>query len=377
MRKVLLRAGVVVAVFGVSWGSYAAYRAHQNLVTLDVRDADLRAVVRSIMWQTWERILVHREVNGKVTLNVQSVPLERVMQILSEQTSSRWMAVYPLYSSRKSLTALQNLTLGKDKADTNGWSAFQPRGPRLGGGGGPGGGVFGANLRAQNQLVSMKALNKDVTVVAVGLERYAQAQVVPEDGTKGIVYLNISNGTMPQAVRQLANQVDRHWTRFYAFEPGFRFRGPPDGSTNDDTFARRDGPPPEFTQRMDEQFQAQLETMSPEEQKQAQERRQRWQEMRNLTPEQRRERMAQLMADPAMQQQMIQSMNQRFKDSTPQQRADRANERWARRAARMAAASGGAAPSSGGTSGGRGSSAGGSTPSGGSTGSSGSSGGAK
>jgi hypothetical protein len=216
---------------------------------------------------------------------------------------------------------------------------------RLGGGGGPGGGAFGANLRAENQLVSMKAVNKDVSVVALGLERYAQAQVVPEDGTKGIVYLSITDGTMSKAVSQLASQVDRHWTRFYAFEPGFR---PPGGSTNDDTSAGRDGPPPEFAQRMEQQFEAQLETMSPEEQKRAQDRRQRWQEMRNLTPEERRERIAQLMSDPGAQQQMIQRMAQRLKDSTADQRADRSNQNWARKAAQMAAASSGGGSTRGG-----------------------------
>jgi len=345
MKKLFLRVGVIMAVFCVGWGSYAAYRAHLNLVTLDVHGADLRAVVHSIMWQTWEKILVHREVNGKVTLNVHDAPLERVLQILGEQTSSRWTAVYPLYSSRKSLTALHNLTLGIATADTNGWSAFQTRGMRLGGGGGPGGGAFGANLRAENQLVSMKAVNKDVSVVALGLERYAQAQVVPEDGTKGIVYLSITDGTMSKVVSQLASQVDRHWTRFYAFEPGFR---PPGGSTNDDTSAGRDGPPPEFAQRMEQQFEAQLEAMSPEEQKRAQDRRQRWQEMRNLTPEERRERIAQLMSDPGAQQQMIQRMAQRLKDSTADQRADRSNQNWARKAAQMAAASSGGGSTRGG-----------------------------
>jgi hypothetical protein len=334
MKNLLLRLGVIVLVLGLAWFSYAAYRAHLNLVTLDVRDADLRTVVRSIEWQTWEKIVVHNAVNGKVTLSVHRVPLERVLQILGEQTSSRWMAVYPLYSSRKSLAALRDVTLGNSAADQNGWSAFQSR-PMRGGGG-----MFGANLRAGNQLVSMQVSDKDVGVVALGLERYAQAQVVPEDGTTGKVHLDLADATMRQAVAQLASQVDRRWTRFYVLQPGFRFQtarqdaAPLADDAGADQPPRQEGPPPEVLERMEQQFQAQLETMSPDEKQKAIARHQRWLDMRNLSPEERRKRFDEMMADPAVVQQMFQRMEQRLKDSTPEERANRSNQVIARRAAR-------------------------------------------
>jgi hypothetical protein len=338
MKKTLSWAAAILLTFGTGWGAYTAYRAHLNLVTLNVREVDVRKVVRSIEWQTWERIVVHHDVTGKVTLNVRSAPLERVLTILSEQTSSRWTALYPLYSSRKSLTALRNLTAGNGSADTNGWSALQARGMRFGGG------MFGANLREQNQTVSLKVLNSDISVAALALQRFAQAQVLPEDGTKGSVYLHLSGGTMQQAVSRLAKQVDRSWTRFYAMQPSPRFdtarRDPLDGDAapNDAGGGRsRPEPSPEERQRFEEQFQAQLDTMTPEERQKAEQRRQQWQEIRNLPPAQRRERMAQLMSDPAVQRQMQQRLVQRIKDTTPEQRADRVNQILARRAARAAA----------------------------------------
>jgi len=344
MKKTLLWTTTILLTFGTGWGAYAAYRAHLNLVTLNVRDADLRAVVRSIEWQTWEKIIVHHDVTGKVTLNVHNAPLERVLTILSEQTSARWTALYPLYSSRKSLAALQNLTAGSGSAQTNGWSAYPARGMRFGGG------MFGANLREQNQTVSLKVLNKDINVAALALQRFAQAQVVPEDGTKGSVYLSLSGGTMQQAVSRLAKQVDRSWTRFYAMEPGFR----PDLARRDAQGS--DGPPvegrdrfepsPEQRERMEQMFQAQLDTMTPEERQQAEERRQQWQEIRSLPPDQRRERIAQMMSDPGVRQQMMQRMVQRIKDTTPDQRAERVNQILARRAARAAARAAGAPPPS-------------------------------
>jgi len=336
MKKSLLWSAAILMTLGTGWGAYAAYRAHLNLVTLNVRDADLRKVVSSIEWQTWERIIVHRDVNGKVTLNVYRAPLERVLTILSEQTSSRWTAVYPLYSSGKSLGALRNLVAGTVSADTNGWSAFQTRGMRFGGGG-----MFGANLREQNQTVSLKVLNKDVSVAALALQRFAQARVVPEDGTKGDVFLSLSGGTMQQAVSRLAKQVDRSWTRFYAMEPGFRpevaRRDPADGDGPPEEGRNRFEPSPEQRERFDQMFQAQLDTMTPEERLQAEERRQQWQAIRNLPPDQRREAMAKMMSDPAVRQQMIQRMVQRIKDTTPDQRAERVNQILARRAARAAA----------------------------------------
>ncbi len=351
MKKTLLWAGAILLTFGTGWGAYAAYRAHLNLVTLNVREMDIRKVVSLVEWQTWEKIIVHHDVNGKVTLNVHNAPLERVLTILSEQTSSRWTGVYPLYSSRKTLAALQNLTSGNGSANTNGWSAYQTRGMRFGGGG-----MFGANLREQNQTVSLKVLNKDVSVAALALQRFAQAQVVPEDGTKGSVYLSLTGGTMQQAVSRLAKQVDRGWTRFYAMQPGPRFdtarRDPPDGDAppgEGDGGRNRFEPSPEQRERFEQQFQAQLDTMTPEERQQAEQRRQQWQAIRNLPPDQRRDAMAKMMADPAVRQQMMQRMVQRIIDTTPEQRADRVNQILARRAARAAArAAGTPAPSGGG-----------------------------
>src|SRR5215467_2037879 len=90
---------------GVVWGAYRAYRAHANLVTLTVRNMDVRRVVSKLEWQTWERIVLSTNVSGKVTLNVHSVPLDEVLNIIGLQTDSRWTRLYPIYSTRKSIDA--------------------------------------------------------------------------------------------------------------------------------------------------------------------------------------------------------------------------------------------------------------------------------
>jgi hypothetical protein len=330
MKKLILWAVGTVLLLGFGWGAYAAYRAQGKLVTLNVRNADVRAVVRSVEWQTWETIIVHRSVSGRVTLNVSRMPLERVLAIMSEQLSGRWQAVYPLYSSRESRLALEKVVLGEAKAGDTGWSAYETR-PFRGDGG-----VFGANLRAENTLVTIKVPGKDVSVAALGLDRFAQAQVVPEDGTKGTVYLQVAQVTMPEAVSKLARQVKRNWTRLYTLQPGFRYdtvrRDAP--ST---TAVTGSGQPPaplvEPVERTEKDFEAQLETMTPEEQKQALEARRRWQELRNLSPEERRKRFQEMMSNPQVQQQMQARMLQRLRDSTPEERAERYQRLAARRAA--------------------------------------------
>src|SRR6476619_973969 len=89
----------LVLVGAIVWGGYRAYRAHANLVTLNVRNMDVREVISKIEWQTWERILVNKDVSGKVTLNVESVPLEEVLNIVGLQTDARWTALYPIYAT--------------------------------------------------------------------------------------------------------------------------------------------------------------------------------------------------------------------------------------------------------------------------------------
>src|SRR5205085_12165951 len=85
--QVMLLCGFLL-VGGFGYGSWFAWRAHRNLVTLDVRDMEVREVVQKISWQTREDIFVHKDVQGKVTLKVRNMPLEQVLRLVGEQTFS-------------------------------------------------------------------------------------------------------------------------------------------------------------------------------------------------------------------------------------------------------------------------------------------------
>jgi type II secretory pathway component GspD/PulD (secretin) len=126
-RRIYVWISLLVAIV-LSWGGHRAYLASRNLVTLNVRDADVRAVVRKCEWQTWETIVVNKDVKGKVTLNVRKVPLEEVLGIIGEQTSSRATAIYPIFSKGKSIVNLRKLARGDLDRTSAGWTNFVMRG---------------------------------------------------------------------------------------------------------------------------------------------------------------------------------------------------------------------------------------------------------
>jgi hypothetical protein len=66
-QQMVLLGGVLLAA-AIGYASWFAWRAHRNLVTLDVRNMEVRQVVKKISWQTWEDIFVHKDVQGNVTL---------------------------------------------------------------------------------------------------------------------------------------------------------------------------------------------------------------------------------------------------------------------------------------------------------------------
>jgi hypothetical protein len=349
------KAVLVVTVSAVTlYGAWAAYRAHQNLVTLDVRNMEVRQVVKKIEWQTWETILVHSNVQGKITLQVRKMPLEEVLRILGEQTSSGWGTIYPLYSTRRSLAVLKQALRGETDPASHGWTNLQGRfffrgGPRMG----------GANANPQG-LLSLHFEDKDITFATLALDRFAQARVVPEDGTTARVSLNLSQATVPRAVAQLAGKAHRSWTKLYTlrgqFGPGGPggpggFGGPPPQLAMRDRASgdQRGGPgrPPalagsdtnstnqpgprgpamtpeqwEEMRKQRERLEAELAAALPaaERQKLDAERQQRelqMQELQNLTPEQRQQRFAQMGG-----QGMDQRNRDRVRNSTPEQRVE-------------------------------------------------------
>ena len=368
MKRRIYIWGSLLALIVLGWLGHKAWLAHQNLVTLDVRDADVRDVLRKCEWQTWETIVVHKNVKGKVTLNVRGVPLEEVLGIIAEQTETRITAVYPIYSKRSSFVNLRKLARGDIFRDTAGWTNFSmigggggdggrggPGGGRGGGPGGPGGfgggfgggGFGGGSIMAQNSPISLSLSSKDLKFASLALARRSNAQVVPEDGASGLVTLNLKQVPFRKAVAKVASETDRKSDVFYSVQAQSEFAGfgrgddgPGErggrrfGRDGDDTnrLARAEARAEEFAALRQQEIDARLATMTPEEQAKAKEEQQKMEEMRNLPPEERRQAFEQMANNPQMRQRMENSRVDRLNNSTSEQRIDRTRRIAERRA---------------------------------------------
>src|SRR5215212_4103984 len=225
---------LLTAVAGYAgWIGYLAWR---DLVTLNVRNMDVREVVKKMERQTWESISVDKGVEGKVTLKVTRAPLQKVLQLVAEQTFARPAVIYPLYKSYRSLTTLKQALNGQLDASEHGWTNLQSRGFGMMGGGGPmmmmmggPGGLAGMNQNPAPKNVTLNFAAKDLSFAVLAFQRFAQTRVVPEDGAEATITLTLKEAPVKSAVAQLAKKADRNWTILYALQAGFGPRGPGGG----------------------------------------------------------------------------------------------------------------------------------------------------
>lgn len=312
--------GGTLLVALVGYGAFLAWRAHRDLVTLDVRNMDVRDVVKKIEWQTWEDIYVHQDVQGQVTLKVAAAPLSEVLRIIGGQTLSRPAMFYALYSGRKSFRALEQSLSGEVDPATHGWTnlAARPFGFGAFGGGGPGGmfvmGMPGgpAQSSAPPETLSLNITGKDIDFATLAFGRFGQLRVVPEDGVTQLVNLVLHDASPEKAVAGLAKSVKRDWVAVYALQGGMPRGGPPEGGgervrpprDDSNTNAPRRGFRPEISEAQREEMRKQREEQE-EQLKQAlppverakyeqaqQEREATLREFQNMSPEQMRERFA-------------------------------------------------------------------------------------
>jgi hypothetical protein len=289
----------------LAYGAWAAVRAHRNLVTFNVRNMEVRQVVRKIERQTWQRVVVNKDVQGRVTLEVRNAPLEAVLDLVAGQVSARSSHLYPIYHNKSSLKELQKLLQQEsgENAEAKRWTNFASRG-RVGGGGFRGG--FDGMDPATNKLINLRFEDKQPSAAALTLGFATRAQIVPEDGIDLRVNLEIKNATPEEAVKKFAKALYRNWDDLYVLQAS-RF-GPGRGPGELD---------PEV---MRERTSARLEALPPEQ-------RARIEEIRNLSPEERQARMQARMEDPATQQRMIDRSLNEIRNSTPEQMVQRKRQR--------------------------------------------------
>jgi hypothetical protein len=319
-----------VAVLLFSWVGYRVYLAYADLVTLNVRDMDVRKVVPKLEWQTWEKIVLAKDVTGNVTLNVKRVPLTEVLNIIALQTSARWTALYPIYLRSVATEKFEKVVRGEMPATGSGWSNLE-KAPAWRNGGGS---MFGNALKSGNDLVSAQITKKDVDFVILALSRFAQAQVVPEDGTFGMINLKLDQAPFAKAVAAVAKQTHRKWDKVFTLQPRNRnviaVKNVPPADTNAvtaplkmviDTNVVR-VPKQKDPAEQERQMEAFLATMTPVERQKAEEQISTMQQMNALPPEERQQRMQAMaaQANQSSQADFEQRMQRRLRDGTTDQR---------------------------------------------------------
>ncbi|HTI71380.1 MAG TPA: hypothetical protein VMF06_15520, partial [Candidatus Limnocylindria bacterium] len=121
-RKLIL-AATLVTLAG-TWAGRVIYRAHRNLVSLDVENVPLRKVVSQLKRQTWENIEVNKDVDGMVTLRCENTPLDLVLQRIGEQVSARTRVLFPLYANSASKKHFIQFVTGT-APQTTGWTNYE------------------------------------------------------------------------------------------------------------------------------------------------------------------------------------------------------------------------------------------------------------
>lgn len=128
--KYLLLGMAALLVAGGVWVGRAAWRAHRQLVTLNVRNARLAEVLRKIERQTWNKIRAENFVaNVRVTLHVTDKPLTDVLDRLADQAGARWSTLHAVYGSKRALKALDSALRGDGKIEPAGWTKIAPNLP--------------------------------------------------------------------------------------------------------------------------------------------------------------------------------------------------------------------------------------------------------
>jgi hypothetical protein len=326
-----------VALLLSSWVGYRIYCAYADLVTLNVHDMDVHKVIPKIEWQTWEKIVLNKDVNGKVTLHVKRVPLTEVLNIIALQTSARWTALYPIYSRGAATAKLEKVVRGEVPGAANGWSNLD-NAPAWKNGGGS---MFGNAIRNGNNVVSAQFIAKDLDFAALALSRFAQAQVVPEDGASGMINLKLNQAPFQKAVALVAKQAHRKWEKIFTLQPSKRtvvaMRSPATAPgapppTGNKPIVITQAPildtnmmpviPQNVPVDQARQTEAFLSTMTPDERQKAEEQINTMQQINSLPPAERQQRMQEMAAQAKQQSQadLDSRMQKRLRDGTIDQR---------------------------------------------------------
>jgi hypothetical protein len=228
--KFLLSGMVVLLVAGGIWFGHAAWRAHRQLVTLNVREMPLAEVLRKIEWQTWQKIRAEKSLdNVRVSLHVTNKPLPDVLDRLADQVGAHWSTVFAVYDSSSALKKLDATLSGDGQLEPAGWAKVAPallneKSPTpQAGEPPPGGGHFVIFRRTKDRTTITESGNGHTEV-------WSPEELVTESSLLAQLGNKRSQSATARAAAEIAQQVNGRWTTYFAFSKssvGIGFGGLP------------------------------------------------------------------------------------------------------------------------------------------------------
>lgn len=357
LRGWLVSAVALLVVLNVAWRIYAGW----GLVTLKADKRPLREVIATIERQGHVTLKTNLDPATPVTLHLERMTVPDSLERLAAVTDARWRLTYAVARNQGAARgAFANWVAAAGNAPApDGWKWFDhqlPFGGDLLGGDDNNAAEPGINTPDPRQdvwrVTSAPATNSDNAPPPNTLQAFLDlgsnildvAFLAPADWNPAVAK-GPTPGALSRVVPNLASAAGGQAEEAFLLMKNGR-RGPrpgpadnnaqaapPDGSPGDGNGPRRGGrggdggPGGDRGRGMAERMQARIDNLPPDQRAAAQARlnaeREFWQNLRNLSPEERRAAMEARMNDPAMQDRMMDRGAARDSLLTPQQRVDR------------------------------------------------------
>jgi len=234
--KPIFRALSVLLLVGSLWFGRTAWRAHRQLVTLDVRNAPLAEVLRKVERQTWKKIRAEKKLDARITLRVTDKPLAYVMDQLAEQSGAHWSTLYAVYASGRALNKLDMVLSGDGKLEPAGWIKAAPKAPPFDlPEPGPGASVFHHEANSAGPAPGtgpMLLIRKGDTVMQQGpggrVEMWSPEELVVDLTLQPRLSGMRLETASPAEASEAAQTAKAHWTTFLALRKAMLgMAGPP------------------------------------------------------------------------------------------------------------------------------------------------------
>lgn len=343
LLALLLLVGNVVYYVWTNWG----------LVTIHAEDRPLAEIIRSIEKQGGVTVKTDMDATMPVRMHVDKVKVSEAMETLSVLTESRWRLTYFVAADKGAISnVLGTIAAGERPKD---WKSLYVPAPQVG----PEAAVP-PDPRRDTWEVKPATEGTLQAYLQQASRNVGAAFLVPETWNPPVKNAPKS-GAITKALPKLVSAANGQYQEVFMLQRGSRLGREgdrPDDGGDGPRFASFEGGPPRGDrggfdrEAMEERIQIEIKKLPPAEraaaQKEHDERKAFFEEMRNLPPEQRMTKIQEMMNNPAAEERMEKGMSARDARSSPQQKLERARKYLDRKEqVKAKAESGSAAPAPG------------------------------